>query len=77
MQEFLTVVLGYPTLPYSILLLVSVMYWAVAAFGLVDDGFGNLGADGAIEAGPTSVACRPCWRAGAWVASRSWWWSPC
>lgn len=51
MQEFLTVVLGYPTLPYSILLLVSVMYWAVAAFGLVDDGFGNLGADGALEAG--------------------------
>ncbi|WP_251475710.1 YqiJ family protein [Stenotrophomonas lactitubi] len=49
MQEFLTVVLGYPTLPYSVALAVAVLYWAIAAFGLVDDGFGEAGADGALE----------------------------
>lgn len=49
MQEFLTVVFGYPTLPYSVLLAVMVLYWGIAAFGLVDDGFGELGADGALE----------------------------
>lgn len=49
MQEFLTVVFGYPTLPYSIVLAVAVLYWALAAFGLVDDGFGEAGADGALH----------------------------
>lgn len=51
MQEFLTVVFGFPTLPYSILLMVAVLYWAIAAFGLVDDGFGDLGADGVLDGG--------------------------
>lgn len=52
MQEFLTVVFGFPTLPYSIVLAVAVLYWALAAFGLVDDGFGDAGADGALHGDP-------------------------
>lgn len=51
MQEFLTVVFGYPTLPYSVLLAVSLVYWGLAASGLVGDGFGDLGADGALDGG--------------------------
>ncbi|MBK0028042.1 DUF1449 family protein [Stenotrophomonas sp. S48] len=51
MQEFLTVVFGYPTLPYSVVLSVALVYWGLAAFGLVDDGFGDLGADGALDGG--------------------------
>lgn len=43
MQEFLAVVFGYPTLPYSIVLAVTVIYWMLAAFGLVDDGFAEAG----------------------------------
>jgi len=49
MQEFFTVVFGFPTLPYSVLLAVAVLYWLLAGFGLVDDGFGDAGVDGALE----------------------------
>lgn len=49
MQEFLDVVLGFPTLPYSVLLAVAAIYWALAGFGLVDDGFADAGFDGALE----------------------------
>lgn len=51
MQEFLSVVFGFPTLPYSIVLTVSLIYWGLAAFGLVDDGFGDPGAEGALDGG--------------------------
>jgi hypothetical protein len=39
MAEFLNVALVYPTLPYSILLGFSAVYWLLAATGLVDHGF--------------------------------------
>lgn len=42
MAEFLNVALGWPTLPYSIVLAFSVIYWLLAATGIVDDGgFGD------------------------------------
>ncbi len=39
MNEFLTVALTFPTLPYSIVLAFSVLYWLLAAFGVFDDGW--------------------------------------
>ena len=75
MQEFLTVVFGFPTLPYSIVLAVAVLYWALAAFGLVDDGFGDAGADGALHGDPHDLQdCPHCWRVGAWVGFPSCLW---
>lgn len=38
MAEFLDVALSYPTLPYSIVLCFAVIYWMLAATGIVDDG---------------------------------------
>jgi hypothetical protein len=48
MNDFLTTVLSLPTLAYSILLAVCIVYWLLAATGLVDaDGpDGLLGGDG-------------------------------
>jgi hypothetical protein len=48
MTEFLQTALSFPTLPYSILLAFCVIYWLLAATGLVDiDGLdGLLGGDG-------------------------------
>ncbi|WMJ69958.1 hypothetical protein [Stenotrophomonas sp. 24(2023)] len=43
MQEFFAVVFAFPTLPYSIVLAVAVIYWLLAAFGLVDDGIAETG----------------------------------
>ena len=48
MAEFLDVALGFPTLPYSVLLAFSAIYWALAATGIGDlAGDGHLHADGA------------------------------
>ncbi|KAB7779912.1 DUF1449 family protein [Xanthomonas sacchari] len=49
MAEFLNVALGFPTLPYSILLAFSALYWALAAFGIGDHAApdGHLHVDGA------------------------------
>lgn len=41
MAEFLHVVMTWPTLPYSIVLAFCAIYWALAATGIVDDGFGD------------------------------------
>jgi len=38
MAEFLEVALSYPTLPYSVVLCFAVIYWMLAATGIVDDG---------------------------------------
>ncbi len=38
MAQFLDVVLSYPTLPYSVVLCFAVIYWLLAATGIVDDG---------------------------------------
>lgn len=38
MAEFLDVVLSYPTLPYSVVLCFAVIYWMLAATGIVDEG---------------------------------------
>lgn len=38
MAEFLDVALAFPTLPYSIVLCFSVIYWLLAATGIVDEG---------------------------------------
>ncbi len=38
MAKFLDVVLSYPTLPYSVVLCFAVIYWMLAATGIVDDG---------------------------------------
>ncbi len=38
MAEFFDVALSYPTLPYSIVLCFAVIYWMLAATGIVDDG---------------------------------------
>lgn len=38
MAEFLEVALSYPTLPYSVVLSFAVIYWLLAATGIVDDG---------------------------------------
>ena len=38
MAEFLQVALSYPTLPYSVVLCFAVIYWMLAATGIVDDG---------------------------------------
>ncbi|MCF7750572.1 hypothetical protein KQ945_07430 [Bacillus subtilis subsp. subtilis] len=45
MNEFLTVALSFPTLPYSIVLAFAVVYWLLAAFGVVDDGIAHDGMD--------------------------------
>ncbi|WWW34937.1 hypothetical protein V8017_18740 [Stenotrophomonas rhizophila] len=45
MNEFLTVALSFPTLPYSIVLAFAVLYWLLAAFGVVDDGIAHDGMD--------------------------------
>jgi hypothetical protein len=45
MDEFLTVALSFPTLPYSIVLAFAVLYWLLAAFGVVDDGIAHDGLD--------------------------------
>ncbi|MCC7632858.1 YqiJ family protein [Stenotrophomonas rhizophila] len=45
MNEFLTVALTFPTLPYSIVLAFSVLYWLLAALGVVDHGSGGHGLD--------------------------------
>lgn len=47
MNDFLTTALTLPTLPYSVLLAVCTVYWALAATGLVDlDGADVATADG-------------------------------
>jgi hypothetical protein len=38
MAEFLDVMLSFPTLPYSVVLCFAVIYWMLAATGIVDDG---------------------------------------
>lgn len=38
MAEFLEVALSYPTLPYSVVLCFAVIYWMLAATGIIDDG---------------------------------------
>lgn len=38
MAEFLEVALSYPTLPYSVVLSFAVIYWLLAATGIIDDG---------------------------------------
>lgn len=43
MSEFLSVVLGFPTMVFSILLVVVLFYWVLAIVGLVD--FGESGID--------------------------------
>ena len=45
MAEFLTVALMFPTLPYSIVLAFAMVYWLLAACGVVDDGIGGDGVD--------------------------------
>lgn len=45
MNEFLNVVLTFPTLPYSVVLAFAVLYWMLAAFGVVDDGMVHDGMD--------------------------------
>lgn len=45
MAEFLNVALSFPTLPYSIVLAFAVVYWLLAACGVVDDGFATDGID--------------------------------
>ena len=49
MAEFLSVALGFPTLPYSILLGFSAIYWLLAATGMADHHLadGHLHVDGA------------------------------
>lgn len=54
MAEFLNVVLTWPTLPYSIVLAFSAIYWMLAATGIVDDGGlsdGGLGDGGDFASG--------------------------
>lgn len=59
MAEFLEVALSYPTLPYSVVLCFAVIYWLLAATGIVDDG-GIGSGDGADfhsgDAGATGLA---------------------
>jgi hypothetical protein len=57
MAEFLQTVLTFPTLPYSILLAFCVIYWLLAATGLVDiDALdGLLGGDGDSSHGSDSA----------------------
>ena len=57
MTEFLQTALSFPTLPYSILLAFCVIYWLLAATGLVDiDGLdGLLGGDGDCSHGSDSA----------------------
>lgn len=43
MAEFLNVALSFPTLPYSIVLAFAVVYWMLAACGVIDDGFATDG----------------------------------
>ncbi|WP_442683931.1 hypothetical protein ACSBPQ_04900 [Stenotrophomonas sp. JC08] len=38
MAEFLEVALSYPTLPYSVVLCFAVIYWMLAATGIIDEG---------------------------------------
>ena len=38
MSEFLSVVFGFPTIVFSILLAVVLVYWVLAIVGLVDFG---------------------------------------
>ncbi|WP_449467146.1 hypothetical protein [Stenotrophomonas humi] len=38
MAQFLDVVLSFPTLPYSVVLCFAVIYWLLAATGIVDEG---------------------------------------
>ncbi|WP_421571062.1 hypothetical protein [Stenotrophomonas sp. PD6] len=45
MAEFLNVALTFPTLPYSIVLAFAMVYWLLAACGVVDDGIGGDGLD--------------------------------
>lgn len=45
MNEFLTVALTFPTLPYSIVLAFAVLYWLLAACGMVDDAIAHDGMD--------------------------------
>ncbi|HAI45367.1 MAG TPA: hypothetical protein DCM50_01475 [Stenotrophomonas sp.] len=45
MNEFLNVALTFPTLPYSVVLAFAVLYWMLAAFGVVDDGMVHDGMD--------------------------------
>lgn len=45
MAEFLNVALTFPTLPYSIVLAFAMVYWLLAACGVVDDGFATDGID--------------------------------
>jgi len=45
MNEFLNVALTFPTLPYSVVLAFAVLYWMLAACGVVDDGMAHDGMD--------------------------------
>jgi hypothetical protein len=46
MDAFLTTALGFPTLVYSVLLAVCLVYWLLAALGLVEiDGLAGLGTE--------------------------------
>ncbi|MEG0186664.1 MAG: hypothetical protein RR704_24760 [Stenotrophomonas sp.] len=45
MNEFLNVALTFPTLPYSVVLAFAVIYWMLAALGVVDDGIAHDGMD--------------------------------
>lgn len=45
MNEFLNVALTFPTLPYSIVLAFAVLYWMLAACGVVDDAIAHDGMD--------------------------------
>ncbi|MEN5209090.1 hypothetical protein ABE493_13315 [Stenotrophomonas terrae] len=47
MAEFLEVALSFPTLPYSVVLCFAVIYWMLAATGIVDDDGGIGSGDGA------------------------------
>lgn len=45
MNEFLNVALTFPTLPYSVVLAFAVLYWMLAACGVVDDAIAHDGMD--------------------------------
>ena len=45
MQEFIAVIFGFPTIVYSILLAVVLVYWVAAVIGLVDFGESDIDLD--------------------------------
>ena len=75
MQEFLTVVFGFPTLPYSIVLAVAVLYWHWRPSAWSTTGLAMPAPMGRCMA--THMICRDCphcWRVGAWVGFPSCLW---